>query len=228
MAKHVADVLLSWFRKYHKSKTLNLAQKQIAESFETVNELKKAITFLSQGKKKETENSIERLFIKEIEIDDLRRSVFNELTKEPLPEKYRADLLHLVKRLDVMADYVKDSARSVKILIDAEVPKEIWDANVSIVTALVECADALRNSIEALGTNPNMAVEFAKRVDSIEDQIDNEYLQLKSLFVKSAKTFDVGAFIILNDLVESMEHAADMFEDTADYIRILAVGEETI
>jgi predicted phosphate transport protein (TIGR00153 family) len=227
LAKHVADVLLTWFRKRHKGKTLKLAQKQIAESIETVKELDNAILALSQGRKKETEACIKRLFVKEEEIDELRRSVFEDLAKEPLPESYRADLLHLVKRLDVMADYVKDSARSVKVLMDAEVPREIWDTIVRMVRALVECAGALRSSIEALGTDPDQAKELAMRVDSIEGRVDDEYLNLKSLFIKNTE-ISGGTSIILNDLAESMEHAADMVADTADYIRILAASEETI
>ena len=220
----MARALFTWFKKRHKLKVLNLAQKQVTMAIGTVSELEKAITAFSEGKKAEAEKSIEKLFLEEEEIDDLRRLVFEELTKESLPQKYRNDLMHLIKRLDVLADHIKDSARNVSVLMQTNVPEEILDAYVHIAQKLVECATSLSSSIESLRIDPYLAKELTLRVDSIEGHIDDEYLKIKSLFIKYTNEVNFATLMMLNDLLESIENAADICADTADYIRILAVG----
>ena len=220
----MAKALFTWFKKRHKLKVLNLAQKQVTMAIGTVSELEKAITAISEGRRDEAKKSIEKLFLEEEEIDDLRRLIFEELAKGSLPQKYRDDLMHLIKRLDIMADHVKDSARNVDVLMQTNVPEEIWDAYVHIAKTLVECATSLNSSIESLGTDPYLAKELTLRVDSIEGRIDDEYLKIKSLFIKYSDKVDFATLMMLKDLLESIENAADMCADTADYIRILAVG----
>ena len=145
-----------------------------------------------------------------------------------MPAQDREDLMHLVKRLDVMADHVKDSARSVLILLETEVPEEMWESYVKIVENLVECASTLRKAIEKLGIQPLEAKKLAQEVDKIEGVIDEEYLNSKSLLIKYGSKIDSATLLILKDLLESMENVADTCDDTADYVRVLAVSRESL
>lgn len=215
----------SWFESRRKTNVLSLAQEQITKALDTVTLLHKAIQSVSQGKKDETKAFLERLSREEEEVDNLRKSVFKEMTNVALSAEFREDLMHLVKRLDVMADHVKDSARSVLVLLDANVPDEIWNMNVDVAEALVEIASTLSSSIENLGKDPVRAKEIAKKVDGIEEEIDKDYLETKKLFIKYGREVDPGTLLLLDNLVEFMEQAADMGADTADYIVVLA-GEE--
>jgi predicted phosphate transport protein (TIGR00153 family) len=219
---------LSWFdllRKDSESNTMNLAQKQITTAIRTVTELKEIITAFPEGKSTEMEERIEALFLNEVKIDELRRLVFKELSKQALPSKYREDLLHIVKRLDVMADHVKDSARNIKILLGTKVPKEIWDTIVRIAETLVNGSVLLGTAIEMLAINPPQAMEFSKKVDEQESIVDDDYLKAKALLLKYDKELGVAALLILKDLLECMERIADTCADTADYIRVLAIGK---
>ena len=219
--------LLLWFEKRRKSKTLSLAQQQILQAINTVNELERAVIAFSKGEKREAEVSIQRLFSQEVEIDELRRAVFEELTKGDLPVKYREDLKGLIERLDTMADHVKDSARSIIVLMETKVPKEILAEYVGVAMNLKECATALGECIAMLGTDPLKTRELAKRVDVFEGKVDEGYLKVKSLIIKYSKDIDVAVLIELRDLLYYMEHTADDCADTADYLRVLAAGEET-
>ena len=219
---------MSWFdllRKDSTSNTMDLAQKQITMAIKTVTELKEIIVAFPEGKSTEMDKRIEKLFLNHVEIDDLRRLVFGALSKRGLPSKYREDLMHIVKRLDVMADHVKDSARNIKILLGTKVPKEIWDTNVKIAEALVKGSVLLGTAIEMLGINPPQAVEFSKKVDEQESIVDEEYLKAKALLLKYDKKLGIAKLLILNDLVKCMEEIADTCADTADYIRVLAIGK---
>jgi len=223
----LSDRLLPWFERRRKSKTLMLAQREMMKSIDTVSELERALSAFCEGDKEKAQRCIENLFQEEVEIDELRRTVFEELTKGELPTKYREDLKGLVGRLDRMADHVKDSARNIKILVVAEaaIPREILDLSLQIAKNLVDCARYLNMSIEMLGVNPSKAKELTLKVDDCEGLIDEEHLNLKIIFIKRAGEINAPTLMILKDLVEAMEHASDVCDDTADYVRTLAIAE---
>ena len=212
-----------WFAQRRKTKLLELAYRQITLSIDTVTDLDKAMNAVLSNKNEEAKESIERLFVTEVEIDNLRRAVFEEATKGNLPSKEREDLLHLVKRLDVLADHVKDSARNVLILLDEKVPGEIWSSYTDITEDLVKCATTLRKALEKLGVNPAKAMELAKEVDVIEGRVDDKYLKAKWLLLQQ-KELKAPTIIVLKDLLDLLEQIADTCCDTADYIRVLTVS----
>jgi len=216
----------AWFEKRRRTKALDLAQEQITKALDTVTLLHHATQSISEAKKKEAMQHIENLFKVEKEVDRLRTEVFMELSKgSALFAEYREDLMHLVKRLDTLADHVKDAARCITMLADSQVPKELWKNTVHATSTLVECAHALRSSIEKITIDPAEAIKGAKEVEQIEHELDEDYLKTKSLFVKYAEEMNCGSMVIFDDLIEFIEYAADMCADTADYIVILASRE---
>jgi len=216
----------SWFERRRRTKALELAQKQITKALDTADLLHRAIKNISEAKKKEAIQHIERLFKEEKEVDLLRTEIFKEMSKgAALFADYREDLMHLVKRLDTFADHVKDAARCVEILADSKVPDELWEKVIHTTYTLVSCANALRGSIEKIGVDSTAAIEGAQKVEEIEHEIDEDYLKSKSLLIKYAEEMNCGSLVVFDDLVEFIEMAADMCADTADYIVILASEE---
>jgi predicted phosphate transport protein (TIGR00153 family) len=215
-----------WFEKRRKTKGLELAHDQITKAFDTVTLLHKATQSFAEGNLKDAEKHIENLFIAEEEVDKLRTNVFTELSKgAALVADYREDLLHLVKRLDTLADHTKDAARCLRMLGDAKIPDELCQKTVFMTGKLVNAALTLRGAIEKITNNPSEAIAEAKMVEDIEHDLDQEYLAAKSLFVKYGDTINCGAMVIFDDLIEFIEHAADMCADTADYIVVLSSRE---
>jgi predicted phosphate transport protein (TIGR00153 family) len=194
---------------------------------DTVNELEDAISAASKKNVADAKRQIEKLFLTEEEIDNLRRAIFEESTRGSLPLSDREDLMHLVKRLDVMADHVKDSGRHVLLLLEINVPTTLWNAYVEMAKDLVDCAKALRASIEKLGSDPMEARKLSEKVDEFEKRADEKNLHIKSLLLKSDKDVAPSALLILKDLVESMEEVADSCDDTADYVRVLTITRES-
>jgi predicted phosphate transport protein (TIGR00153 family) len=216
----------NWFEKRRKTKGLELAHEQISKAFDTVTWLHKAMTSFSETNFDEARKYIENLYKAEEEVDKLRTDVFMELSKGiALVADYREDLLHLVKRLDTLADHTKDAARCLEMLAEAEIPQELCGKTVFMTSKLVETAQALRNSIEKISTSPAEAIDKAKKVGEIEHVLDEEYLKTKGMFVKYGTKVNCGVMVIFDDLVEFIEHAADMCADTADYILVLSSRE---
>ncbi len=215
-----------WFEQRRKTRGLELAHDQITKAFDTVTWLHKATKCFAENNYKEARKYVENLYKAEEEVDLLRTDVFMELSKgAALVADYREDLLHLVKRLDTLADHTKDAARCIEMLADVEIPQELTQKTVFMTGKLVDIAQALRGSIEKISSNPNEAIKEAKTVGEIEHSIDVEYLKAKSLFVKYGAKINCGAMVIFDDLIEFIEQAADMCADTADYIIVLSSRE---
>lgn len=215
-----------WFSKRRKSKVLEIADRQMTLAIDTVIELEKSINAALNGNKERAIASFNKLSIAEHEIDELRRTVFEELTRGSLLSKDREDIMHLVKRLDQMADHVKDASRAVILLLEAEVPKEMWNQFAQTAKDLVNIAKTLLKAIEKLGTDPPKAMELAKQIDEIEGLVDEKYLKSKAMLLQISEKTDAATILLLKDLIEEMEHVADACDDTADYVRILTVSRE--
>jgi len=215
-----------WFARRRKSRVLELADRQMILATDTVVDLRKAVVAAAKNSKKEARTHITHLSKIEHEIDELRRTIFEELTKNTMPPQDREDIMHLVKRLDEMADHVKDGSRSLDMILKTKIPKIFWDPLVCMATKLVECASILRRSIEALGTNPPEAKKLAITIDKIEGEIDEKYQEIKELLLQHSNEMTAATVLFLRDLAEEMEHVADSCDDTADYVRILAVIRE--
>ncbi|MCW4000291.1 MAG: DUF47 domain-containing protein [Candidatus Bathyarchaeota archaeon] len=215
-----------WFEQRRRTRGLELAHDQITKAFDTVTWLQKATKSFSEKNMKDAKKYVENLYKAEEEVDTLRTDVFMELSKgAALVADYREDLLHLVKRLDTLADHTKDAARCLEMLLGSDIPSELTDKTVIMTSKLVDTAQTLRNSIEKISSAPNEAIREAKKVGEIEHAIDEEYLRAKSLFVKYGAEINCGALVIFDDLIEFIEQAADMCADTADYILVLSSRE---
>ncbi len=211
-----------WFEKRRKSRVLEIAYRQMTIALDTVNDLEKAITAASDRDIEKTRNTIERLFKVEEEIDSLRRTVFEELTKGSI-SKDREDIMNLVKNLDKMADHVKDSARNILVLLDADVPMELWKALSEMSSGIASTAATLRESLKNLGENNSRARELSEKVEEEEKKVDEKFLEIKSLLLKHGE-MNPSVLLILKDLLDSMEEATDRCADTGDYIRVLTVS----
>ena len=212
-----------WFERRRKTKALELAYNQIRKALDTVTWLNKAMKSYSQRNFEQAKKYVENLYADEEEVDKLRTEVFTELSKgAALVADYREDLLHLVKRLDTLADHTKDAARCIEMLGETEIPEELTQKTVFMTSKLVETAQTLQISIERISSNPLDAIAQAKKVGEIEHDLDVEYLKAKTLFVKYGTRINCGAMVIFDDLIEFIEHAADMCADTADYISVLS------
>lgn len=213
-----------WFVKRRKNKVLELAYRQMTVALDTASDLERAIRAVLDGDNETAKTTIERLFQVEEEVDNLRRIVFEELTKGSLPHQDREDIMHLVKRLDVMADHIKDSARNVLVLMEIEVPKDLWKAFHGMANSIVETAAVLKESLKNLSENPAKAREMSEKVEEEENKVDKKYLEIKALLLKYGDKVNPVALLLLKDLLDAMEDAADGCADTGDYIRVLTVS----
>ncbi|HDJ66186.1 MAG TPA: DUF47 family protein, partial [Nitrososphaeria archaeon] len=160
-----------WFEKRRMNKVLDIAYRQMIVALDTINDLEKAIEAVAERNSETAKTIIARLFKTEEEVDDLRRIVFEELTKGRLPPRDREDIMKLVTNLDKVADHVKDSARNILVLVNKDLPKKIWDAYHDMAHGIVSTAAVLRESLKSLGEDNARAREMSERVEDEENRV---------------------------------------------------------
>lgn len=214
--------LTSWFAKRRESVAIKMTREHSAKVVDTVTELEKGLVAASRGNVTETKQAVQRLFAYETEADGIRRNIAVELTKGDLPPKYREDLMHLIKRLDTVADWAKDASRNILLLLQVKVTSDLWQKLNEMGRHLVECVWALRRSIDELDKDVEKTLDLLTKVDELEHKVDEDYFDVKSTFL-AHKELESPTFIILRDLLHDMEQVADMCADTADLIRVIAI-----
>jgi predicted phosphate transport protein (TIGR00153 family) len=219
---NMAKKSFAWFEERHRIEAMNLAQKQIEKSLDTVVLLKEAIAYVAQKDTEKARNSVEKLFKEEEEVDELRQSVFKKMTNTAISIEFREDFMHLVKRLDVMADHIKDAARCVALLFDRKIPEELWKAYATMSEEMVSSSETLRDSIEQLSSNVNVALQKAKEIEQYESKIDKQHFEIRKSFARYEDQIDTSTLFLLNELAGYIEEASDVCADTADYISMLA------
>jgi len=214
-------LLKEWLTRRRRNRSIELAYKQMKSSVETVVELRRCLTAIIDGDFTEAEKSIGRLFLMEMDVDELRRKVLIELAKEE-PSKFREDFAHLVQGLDIMADHVKDSARSLLVLLRKKkiVPREVWVSYLNLVDNIVLCTRALLRAIEELTSKSEEVMRYVIEVDRLENVIDEQYVSIMETLIGSEE-LKPGVLMTLKSLLEFLENAADTCAGTADYIRVL-------
>ena len=128
--------LVKWFQKRRETKALATIQRHIVLTTGIVEDLEKAIVAATKNEEKEMRTCIERVANSEREADALRRKVMDEVSKGELSPVDRADLMDLVKRLDMVADWSRESTRVLGAIPMEHVPSSIKDEFVEMVKSV--------------------------------------------------------------------------------------------
>jgi len=214
--------LLKWFEKRRESKAITLMQRHLATTIGAVEDLERTVNASVSNNERETKASIDRVISAEKEADRLRRVVMIELAGGELPPIDREDLMHLMKRVDMVADWCRESTRILNATPMQDVPEPLKKAAVQMVEGVRECATALRKSINSMAEKPREALQAADEVERLEEKVDDIFENSRRLLAKEEK-LKVGVAILINELFEAIELAADACEDACDQVRVIVV-----
>jgi predicted phosphate transport protein (TIGR00153 family) len=214
--------LLKWFEKRRENKAITTMQQHLSTIMSAVEDLEKALKASVTNNEKEAKASIDRVISAEKEADRLRRVVMTELSRGELPPTDREDLMHLIKRIDMVADWSRESTRILGATPMKDVPDNLKKSAIEMVEGVRECAAALQKCINRMTEKPEEALKAADEVERLEEKVDDLFENARRVLAKEEK-IKVGVAILINDLFEAIEMAADMCEDACDQVRIIIV-----
>jgi predicted phosphate transport protein (TIGR00153 family) len=214
--------LAKWFEKRREAKALTTVQRHLALTMGIVEDLHKAIAAAIRNEEKEMRRCIERVASSEKEADVLRRRVMDEISKGELSATDREDLMDLMKRVDMVADWSRESTRILGAIPIKEVPKLIKDEITVMVNSVKGCASSLQKCVNKMMTKPDEALQAADAVEREEEKVDDIHEKARILIGREDLS-RAGVAVLISELFEAIEMIADSCEDACDQIRIIMV-----
>jgi predicted phosphate transport protein (TIGR00153 family) len=214
--------LIKWFEKRRETKALATVQHHLALTTGIVEDLEKAIMAAIKNDGKELQKCIERVANSEKEADKLRRKVMDEISKGELPPDDRVDLMDLIKRVDMVADWSRESTRVLGAIPMAHVPNTIKNEFMEMVKGAKECTISLQKCVNKMMTKPQEALQAADEVEREEEKVDDIHEKARALLGKE-EIPKAGVAVLISQLFEAIEMIADACEDACDQVRIIMV-----
>ena len=141
--------LLEWFKSRRESEVIRKTREHALKVNQVVQETQTFIKKAFEGRTpKKTQKRTEEI---EHEADILRREIFSILTKGEIDPNAREDLMHIVKRMDDVANNANAAVRRMSLLNVGEFPDELKDTILKMMSHSLECSDMLKECIEKLG-----------------------------------------------------------------------------
>ena len=214
--------LIKWFEKRRETVALATIQRHLALTTGIVEDLEKAIHAAVEKDDKEMEKCIERVTSSEKEADTLRRKVMDDVSRGELPPTDRVDLMDLIKRVDMVADWSRESTRVLGAIPMENVPTSIKGEFIEMVKSVKECATSLQTCVNKMMTRPEQALQAADEVEREEEKVDDLHEKARKLLGREDLP-KAGVAILANELFEALEMVADACEDACDQVRVIMV-----
>jgi len=214
--------LIKWFEKRRETKALATIQRHLALTTGIVEDMEKAIRAAIRKDEKELKRCIERMASSEKEADALRRKVIDDISKGELSPTDRVDLMDLVKRVDMVADWSRESSRILGAIPMEHIPNSIKDEFIEMVQSVKECAVSLQKCVNKMMTKPEEALQAADAVEREEEKIDDIHEKARALLGKEEMP-KAGIAVLVSQLFEAIEMIADACEDACDQVRVIMV-----
>jgi len=217
--------LIEWFGMRRESMVMSGIRSHAIAVGDAVSELNKAVTALCTSDHDSAKDALQRLLLAEKEADTLEDSMSTELSKGDMESREREDLLRMVRRMDFIADWAKEAAMNLQLLLEAnvKVPCELWSHYAEMTGELEKATKALLNAIENLGVNNDKAHQYSREVERLEHVLDDLYFSTKKAILFSDT--DPRAVFLLRDMLHGIENSADSCKDVADIIYILITSD---
>lgn len=214
--------LIDWFKKRRETKALATIQRHLALTTGIVEDLERGINAAINKDEKEKQKCIRRVANGEKEADTLRRKVMDDVSKGELAPIDRADLMDLVKRVDMVADWSRESTRILGAIPMDQVSTPIKDEFLEIVQSVKDCAISLQKCVNKMMKKPEEALEAADTVEREEEKVDDIHEKARILLGKEELP-RAGVAVLVSQLFEAIEMVADSCEDACDQVRVIMV-----
>jgi predicted phosphate transport protein (TIGR00153 family) len=158
----------------------------------------------------------------EREADVLRRKVMDEISTGELSPTDREDLMGLVKRVDMVADWNRESTRILGAIPMEYVPNTIKTEFSDMIKGVKACVISLQKCVNKMMTRSEEALQAADEVEREEEKVDDIHEKARVLLGEEDIS-RAGVAVLISQLFEAMEMIADSCEDVCDQVRVIMV-----
>jgi predicted phosphate transport protein (TIGR00153 family) len=205
-----------------KRRALTICQDHLRKVLEITRKVPQLVDAFVKGDKVTVKQLHTEIRKAEEEVDITRRTVAQELAEIGAILISREDFLRFTNLASEIADFCEGIAFRVLEIMDRswKVPSQIKKDLAKLGDAMFETVSKLRETAMTLNYGANKASEKSREVEVAERVVDDLYRDLEVKILSS--NIDIPALLLLRDVLQLMEDAADKAEDASDAARILA------
>ncbi|RLE68397.1 MAG: hypothetical protein DRJ34_03085 [Thermoprotei archaeon] len=161
----------------------------------------------------------EKIHNKELEADNLRRKILEQLSEVKIDPDIKSSLARIVRQIDWVADWALEASRLLSILSKKDVSKNIRSIMIEMAVKVNDTTKTLHKSIVSMFSDPFKTLDLADRVERLEEEVDDLYQKAREIFVNNFSKQISSIAIIVFHTLDAIEMMADKCEDTCDCIR---------
>jgi len=202
-----------------------LMEKYLDKIDDSVESFKNAIVYFNSMRTGEARKELAKSMNAEKEADELRRKMIYLLEEADISPELKEDFFHLIKRIEVVADYVKEAASSLTIIPYLEVPIELREGYEKMINKVYKASKKVCEAVRVLlDKRYEVASKLADEIERLEEEADLINVDNRGqLLDLSDQIKPYTLAILLHEFNNDLEEAADACEDAGDYIRALIV-----
>lgn len=217
--------LIEYFKKKTAENVLEKAIKHAQKIQECVKELDKGIESLLNTKDiQEAHDIFLNVDSLEGEADTYRRDIMLDISKGELNPSVRADLSHLIKRMDDVANCANGVARRIDTI-----PNKFWEQSSEetihlvsdMMKSTVVCSEFLDQILIDLLGERKRVKEIARQINQQEHKIDELNIKLRRSLQKTDYKLNPFTIFTVGMTMNIIEAISDAIEVVADYILVL-------
>ncbi len=191
-------------------------------SLMVVEKLRQAVTSNIEDRLADCMKEIGEVENLEGEADTLRRGINTELTKGVLPPFSRQDLMRLVRRIDMVADYAHEASRLLTYLNLSKLNENLKRKILMLINETVYCAKLTLEATKTMSSDFKSVGEICDKIENSERKCDRLYLETLGQVIVG-RCCDEGVMIALFAFLKALEEVSDMCEDASDVMRIISI-----
>ena len=205
-----------------KRRALNACQDNLRKVVDVTRKIPQLAEYFASGDKENARKLLSDIRTAGEEVVKARRMVSQELAEIGAILISREDFLRFTNLSSEVADFSEGIAFYLVEIMEHNwnIPTEIKKDLLKLSVAVLDTVLKLRETMMVLNYGSQKTLERAKDVEISERIVDDQYRML-SIKVLSSK-LDVPVLLLLRDILQMLENAADKAEDAADAARMLS------
>jgi uncharacterized protein len=205
-----------------KRRALNACQDNLRKVVDVTRKIPQLAEYFASGDKENARKLLSEIRTGGEEVVKARRMVSQELAEIGAILISREDFLRFTNLSSEVADFSEGIAFYLVEIMEHNwnIPGEIKNDLLKLSVAVLDTVLKLRETMMVLNYGSQKTLERAKDVEISERIVDDQYRML-SIKVLSSK-LDVPVLLLLRDILQMLENAADKAEDAADAARMLS------
>jgi predicted phosphate transport protein (TIGR00153 family) len=205
-----------------KRRALSVCQDHLRKVMEVTRKVPQIVDCFASDDKKSARQVFTEIRKAEEEVDAASRIVSQELAQIGAILINREDFLRFSNLTSEISDFCEGIAFWLLSIMERgwKVPSDIKEDLARLAEAMLDTVIKLRETAITLSYGSTKTLQKAKEVETAERVVDDMYRELEVKIINSK--LEIPAMLLLRDITQLLENAADKAEDASDATRILS------